>query len=435
MVETLLLIALCLLVVVLTLQWGVRKSIAANDPTVTGQRFDAVERSHERTERNVLDQIGKTRTELLTDTREGRTELLTVTREGRKELGEAVKAIGDTLFSRFAQMTTANDQKLERIRDAVEKKLSQLQEDNTKALESIRGTVDEKLQGTLEKRLGEAFKQVSERLETVQRGLGEMKQLAADVGDFKKVLTNVKSRGTWGEVQLQSILEDVMVPEQYAANIKPIPDSNEIVEFAIRLPGSENQDQIWLPIDAKFPQEDYIRLQEAQDRGDREACEKASKSLEKSILSFAEDIKSKDIAPPNTTHFAIMFLPTEGLYAEALRRQKIVDGTQKLRITLAGPTTLSAILNALRMGFHTLAIEKRSSEVWEILGAVKTEFSKFGGVLDKLKKELGRAQNTIEDTGVRTRVMERKLRDVERLPEADTASLLKLAEQDKESDA
>ena len=424
MVETLLLITLCLLVVVLALQWTTRGNIAANDPTATGQRFDAVERSHERTERHVLDQIGK-----------NRTELLSVTREGRKELAESVKTIGDTLFNRFGQMTAANDDKLDKIRDTVEKKLAQLQQDNTKALESIRGTVDEKLQGTLEKRLGEAFKQVSERLETVQRGLGEMKQLAADVGDFKKVLTNVKSRGTWGEVQLQSILEDVMAPEQYAANIKPNPDSNEIVEFAVRLPGSENQDQIWLPIDAKFPQEDYIRLQEAQDRGDREACEKASKSLEKSILSFAEDIKSKYISPPHTTHFAIMFLPTEGLYAEALRRQKVVDGTQKLRITLAGPTTLTAILNALRMGFHTLAIEKRSSEVWEILGAVKTEFGKFGDVLDKLKKELGRAQNTIDDTGVRTRAMERKLRDVERLPEADTASLLDLTEQDKESEA
>ena len=340
----------------------------------------------------------------------------------REEMGKRLDSVSEQLSKTLVLQLTG-------MREEQTKQATQLREGNEKKLEAMRKTVDEKLQGTLEKRLGEAFKQVGERLESVQKGLGEMKQLAEDVGDFKKVLTNVKSRGTWGEVQLRAILEEMLTPTQWESNVKPIPGSNAIVEFAIRLPGTSSQDQIWLPVDSKFPQEDYIRLQEAQDRADPEAVEAAAKGLENGIITAARDIRQKYVAPPHTTEFGILFLPTEGLYAEALRRQKVVDQLNELRITIAGPTTLSAILNALRMGFHTLAIEKRSSEVWEVLGAVKTEFGKFGDVLEKLEKQLKTAQNTISDTGRRTRAMERKLKSVEELPEAQSRDLLELPEQ------
>ena len=337
----------------------------------------------------------------------------------REEMSKRLDSVSETLMKTLTLQ-------LKGMREEQAKQAEDLRTGNEKKLEEMRKTVDEKLQGTLEKRLGEAFKQVGERLESVQKGLGEMKQLAEDVGDFKKVLTNVKSRGTWGEVQLRAILEEMLTPTQWEANVKPIPGSNAIVEFAIRLPGTDSQDQVWLPIDSKFPQEDYARLQDAQDRADVAGIETASKALANAIISAAKDIREKYVAPPNTTEFAILFLPTEGLYAEALRQQKVVDTLNDLRITLAGPTTLSAILNALRMGFHTLAIEKRSSEVWEVLGAVKTEFGKFGDVLDKLGNQLKTAQNTINATGQRTRAMERKLRTVEELPEEDSRTILNL---------
>lgn len=342
----------------------------------------------------------------------------------REEMGKRLDSVSENLGKSLLLQ-------LKGMREEQAKQAAELREGNEKKLEAMRKTVDEKLQGTLEKRLGEAFKLVGERLESVQKGLGEMKQLAEDVGDFKKVLTNVKSRGTWGEVQLRAILEEMLTPTQWEANVKPIPGSNAIVEFAIRLPGTNSQDQVWLPIDSKFPQEDYVRMQEAQDRADAEAVEAAAKGLEKGIINAARDIRQKYVAPPHTTEFAILFLPTEGLYAEALRRQKIVDQLNGLRITLAGPTTLSAILNALRMGFHTLAIEQRSSEVWEVLGAVKTEFGKFGDVLDKLGKQLKSAQNTISETGTRTRAMERKLKSVEELPAEQSRELLELGSEQR----
>ena len=346
----------------------------------------------------------------------------------REEMSKRLDSVSETL-------TKTLTLQLKGMREEQAKQAVDLRTGNEKKLEEMRKTVDEKLQGTLEKRLGEAFKQVGERLESVQKGLGEMKQLAEDVGDFKKVLTNVKSRGTWGEVQLRAILEEMLTPTQWEANVKPIPGSNAIVEFAIRLPGTDSQDQVWLPIDSKFPQEDYARLQDAQDRADVPAIDAASKALANAIVTAAKDIRQKYVAPPHTTEFAILFLPTEGLYAEALRQQKVVDTLNELRITLAGPTTLSAILNALRMGFHTLAIEKRSSEVWEVLGAVKTEFGKFGDVLDKLGNQLKTAQNTINATGQRTRAMERKLRSVEELPEEDSRNILNLPTgEDLESD-
>jgi DNA recombination protein RmuC len=302
----------------------------------------------------------------------------------------------------------------------------------------MRKTVDEKLQGTLEKRLGESFKIVSERLEAVQRGLGEMQNLATGVGDLKRVLTNVKSRGTWAEVQLGGILEQFLVPEQYAKNVKTKKDSGEMVEFAIRLPGrpDEPESAVWLPIDSKFPQEDYLRLQEAAEQADAEGVQKAGDALARTLRSEAQKIQEKYLDPPSTTDFGIMFLATEGLYAEALRQPGLASELQqKHRIVLAGPTTLAAILSSLRMGFQTLAIEKRASEVWEVLAAVKTEFERFGEVLDRLKRQLKTAGRTIEKAEVRTRAMERRLRDVERLPESDAEGILSLPGTGAEADA
>ena len=348
-------------------------------------------------------------------------------REGREKSAAQLRVeMSKRLDSVSEQLKNTLVLQLKGMREEQAKQATQLREGNEKKLDEMRKTVDEKLQGTLEKRLGEAFKQVGERLESVQKGLGEMKQLAVDVGDFKKVLTNVKSRGTWGEVQLRAILEQMLTAGQWETNVKPIPGSNAHVEVAIKLPGTANQEQVWLPIDSKFPQEDFVRLQEAQDRADPDAVEAAAKGLEGSLILAAKEIREKYIAPPHTTEFGILFLPTEGLYAEALRRQKVVDELNRMRITIAGPTTLSAILNALRMGFHTLAIEKRSSEVWEVLGAVKTEFGKFGDVLDKLGKQLKTAQNTISETNTRTRQMERKLKSVEELPDERSQALLDL---------
>ena len=355
-------------------------------------------------------------------------------RDGReKGAAQLREEMSKRLDSVSEQLRNTLVLQLKGMREEQAKQATQLREGNEKKLDEMRKTVDEKLQGTLEKRLGEAFKQVGERLESVQKGLGEMKQLAVDVGDFKKVLTNVKSRGTWGEVQLRAILEQMLTAGQWETNVKPIPGSNAHVEVAIKLPGTTNQEQVWLPIDSKFPQEDFVRLQEAQDRADPEAVEAAAKGLETSLVHAAKEIRDKYIAPPHTTEFGILFLPTEGLYAEALRRQKVVDELNRLRITIAGPTTLSAILNALRMGFHTLAIEKRSSEVWEVLGAVKTEFGKFGDVLDKLGKQLKTAQNTISETNTRTRQMERKLKSVEELPDERSQALLELDAVEREA--
>ena len=293
----------------------------------------------------------------------------------------------------------------------------------------MRQTVDVKLQNTLEKRLGESFKLVSDRLEAVQRGLGEMQNLATGVGDLKRVLTNVKARGTWAEVQLGALLEQILSPDQYARNVQVRECSRESVEYAIRLPGTsdDHDSHVWLPIDSKFPQEDYLRLLDVADTADAEAVQKATASLLRTVQSSAKDISEKYLDPPRTTDFAIMFLPTEGLYAEVLRQPgQVEEIQQKYRVVVAGPTTLAAILSSLRMGFQTLALEKRSHEVWTILAAVKTEFGKFGDVLSKVKKQLDTASNTIDQTEVRTKAMARKLREVEQLPEAETATILEL---------
>jgi DNA recombination protein RmuC len=337
----------------------------------------------------------------------------------------------DGVLQAFAtQLGTGNEateRRMEALRKAVEDRLTALQADNAVKLDQMRATVDERLRTTLETRLGESFRAVSERLEQVHRGLGEMQALASGVGDLKKVLTNVKTRGTWGEVQLGSLLEQVLAPGQYEANVATRPGSAERVEFAIRMPGREGDDAgvVWLPVDAKFPQEDYQRLVEAADRGDAEAVETAARQLEARIKTSARDIHDKYLDPPHTTDFGVLFLPTEGLYAEVLRRPGLADAVQRdARVVVAGPTTLWAILNSLQMGFRTLAIEKRSSEVWALLGTVKTQFAKFGDLLEGVQKKLQEASNKMDDVARKSRTIQRKLRDVQVLPAGESAPLL-----------
>ncbi|HEU5312899.1 MAG TPA: DNA recombination protein RmuC [Candidatus Udaeobacter sp.] len=306
---------------------------------------------------------------------------------------------------------------LEGVRSIVDLRLKQLQEDNSKQIDRMRATVDEKLQGTLEKRLGESFKLVSDRLEQVHQGLGAMQQLASDVGGLQRVLTNVKTRGGWSEWQLGVLLEEMLTPEQFAKNMKTRDDTDERVEFAIKLPGDENGAPVWLPIDAKFPMEHYERLTAAQESGDSTAMEAAMKILETQLKRCAKDICEKYINPPKTTDFALLFLPSEGLYAEAIRRVGLVQNVQRdCRVTFVGPTTLAALLNSLQMGFRTLAIQRRSSEVWNLLASVKTEFGKFGDALSAVKEKIDQASRKMEDVDVRSRVITKKLRDVEELP-------------------
>jgi DNA recombination protein RmuC len=365
-------------------------------------------------------------------------------RQAREEIGSTLKFASDSQlkqlrevagmqkdqldsFSRqLLEMTRLNEKKFEAMRNAIESQLRTLQEDNSRKLEQMRAVVDEKLQSTLERRLTDSFKQVSERLEQVYKGLGEMRSLATGVGDLKKVLTNVKTRGTWGEIRLSHILEQILAPDQYGVNVATKKSSNDRVEFAIKLPGPDSHPGkvVWLPIDSKFPQEDYQRLLDAQEAADKTLAEKSVKNLEMRVKAEARAIREKYIDPPQTTDFGIMFLPVEGLYAEVLRCPGLCDSLQREhRIVVTGPTTLAALLNSLQMGFRTLAIEKRSSEVWELLGAVKTQFGKFGEVLAKTKKKLQEASNTIDQAEVRTRVITRKLNKVQELPDADSAKL------------
>jgi DNA recombination protein RmuC len=340
------------------------------------------------------------------------------------EMSAAQKAQLDGVGERVGALTTTNGEQLDRLRLTVEGKLDQIREDNTAKLEQVRQTVDEKLQGVLEQRLGESFGRVSERLEQVHRGLGEMQTLASGVGDLKKVLANVKIRGTWGEMQLGKLLEQVLAPEQFAANVCTNEFNGSRVEFAIRLPGHD-LGPVWLPIDAKFPVEDYQRLLDAQEAADAVGMDAAGRQLELRIRASAKEICQKYLNPPQTTDFAIMFLPTEGLYAEVVRRAGLVDAIQReSRVVVAGPITLWAILNSLQMGFRTLAIQQRSSEVWEVLGAVKTEFGKFGEVLAKVKKKLHSVSAEMDRAGVRTRAIQRRLRTVEELPGADAERIL-----------
>ncbi len=344
---------------------------------------------------------------------------------GRQESAQALELFGQGFAQRLHALSQSNEQRMVDLRAVVEQRLESLQKDNASKLEEMRRTVDEKLHATLEQRLGESFKLVSDRLEAVHKGLGEMQTLAAGVGDLKRVLTNVKSRGTWGEVQLARLIEDSMTADQYARNVKPIPGSDATVEFAIKLPGREDVDgPVWMPIDAKFPKEEYERLHQAQEEADRDGVKAASQALGRAIEAQAKLIATKYVAPPHTTDFAIMFLPSEGLYAEVLRTPGLLDRLQTLRINVAGPVNLTAMLNSLQMGFRTLAIEKRTSEVWLLLRAVKTEFGRFGASLDDVRKSLETAASRLGKTEIRTRAMLRNLKSVEELPLEETARLL-----------
>ena len=342
------------------------------------------------------------------------------------EMGAAQERELKELAVQFQSLIVSNERKLDAIRGIVEEKLGLIQTDNARRLDEMRRTVDEKLQATLERRLGESFRLVGERLEQVHRGLGEMQTLAHGVGDLKRVLTNVKARGSWGEVQLGNLLDEILAPEQFGKNVATKASTGERVDYAIKLPRTGGDDEyVWLPIDAKFPVEDYQRLVDAADKADAAGVDLAAKQLEMRIRACAQNICEKYLNPPNTTDFGIMFLPTEGLYAEAVRRVGLIEALQReYRVVVAGPTTLAALLNSLQMGFRTLAIQKRSSEVWSILGAVKTEFGKFGDVLTSVQKKLAEASATIDKAGVRTRAIRRKLREVEELPPADAQAAL-----------
>ncbi|MBT3448168.1 MAG: DNA recombination protein RmuC [Bacteroidetes Order II. Incertae sedis bacterium] len=344
-------------------------------------------------------------------------------------ISEQMTAIGTSLDNRLSSMRESSEKSILGMRQTLDSKMNELRVENAKKLDQMRETVDEKLQSTLEKRLGESFSLVTKRLEEVHRGLGEMQTLASDVGGLKRVLTNVKVRGIYGEIQLGQLIEQVMTPAQYGTNVAVIPGSQSRVEYAIRLPGNEPEEPIWLPIDSKFPREDYERLVEAAEVADVAGVEAASKALEKRIKQSAKDIRDKYIVPPNTTDFAVMFLPTEGLYAEVARRPGLVEDLQRqFQVTVAGPTNLLAILNSLQMGFKTLAVQERGSEVWKVLGEAKSEFRKFGDVIDKVKKKIEQAGNCIDSVDVRTRAIEKKLREVEEVDYSAANAVEYLAE-------
>jgi len=387
--------------------------------------FSSFEKGQDKLERMLRDETHKNRAEQSLALKTSADSLI----KSISEISGLQKNQLEMFGSHISALTLSNEQRMENLRQAVEDRLKDLQEDNSKKLDQMRSTVDEKLSATLETRLGESFKLVSERLEQVHKGLGEMQTLASGVGDLKKVLTNVKTRGTWGEIQLGSLLDQILTPEQYEKNVAVKKKSGERVEFAIKMPGNnggkDNCEFVWLPIDSKFPQEDYQRLVDASESGNAEAAEEAIKQLEIRLKSEARSIRDKYIDPPNTTDFAIMFLPTEGLYSEALRRAGLCDHLQReFRVVVTGPMTLAALLNCLQMGFRTLAVEKRSSEVWALLGAVKAEFGKFGDILDKTHKKLREASNTIEDASRKTRTIERKLKDVQSINAPETEELL-----------
>jgi len=347
-------------------------------------------------------------------------------RKAREEAAVTQQRSAESLGQRLQDMTQRNELRIGEMRATLEQQLKNLQSDNAEKLDQMRVTVDEKLQTTLEARLGASFQLVSDRLEQVQRGLGEMQQLATGVGDLKRVLTNVKNRGSWGEVQLDNILEQTLTQEQYARGVKVRPDSGEMVDIAVRLPGRGHEDTpVWLPIDSKFPREDYERLLDAQEQGDADGVRVQGAQLERAIRIQAKSICDKYIVPPHTTDFAVMFLPTEGLYAEVIRRPGLVDLLQREhRVVAAGPTTVTALLNSLQMGFRTLAIEQRSSEVWSLLGAVKSEFGKFAGILEKAEKQISTVGRSLGEASRKTRTIERRLRGVESLGSEQTEQLL-----------
>ena len=411
------------------LERGLRDEVARSAATTRGELAQALATfqqtllaQHGDVARTQNDQIDSFRTQLAA-TQQSQAD--TLHRAGEQQ-ALALKRFSETLIDQLRALSQSNDQRMAEVRSTVEQKLTAIQADNEKKLEQMRATVDEKLHATLEQRLGESFKQVADRLDQVHRGLGEMQGLAKDVGSLNRVLTNVKTRGMFGEVQLAGLLEQVFTPDQYGAQIETVPGSNARVDFAVRLPGRrEDGAPLWLPIDAKFPRDDYERLLDAQERADKPEADAAARAIEQRLRLEAKTIREKYVSPPHTTEFAILFVPTEGLYAEALRRPGLMEALQReFRVTLAGPTTLLATLTSLQMGFRTLALEQRSAEVWEVLGAVKTEFGKFGEVLAKTKKKLDEASSTIDLAQTRTNVMARRLKSVEALPDTRTRALL-----------
>jgi DNA recombination protein RmuC len=425
-------ILICLAIIIALQLWQSRRS--AVDLSPLASKLDVLQNLQERTDRSVRDEIAKFRVEIQVQAH-----------QERAELSGSLKSFGDSVQKSMAEiaglqrcqlegfaaqlalLTTMNEQKMEAVRLIVDEKLKQIQQDNSRQLDRMRETVDEKLQSTLEKRLGESFKQVSERLEQVHQGLGDMRNLAADVGDLGKVLKNVKLRGTWGEVQLGALLEEMLAPEQYAKNVKIHEHGNDFVEFAIKLPGQGNlqSDHVLIPVDAKFPVEDYSRLLDAQEKADTAAADDAAKQLETSIKKAAKDISQKYLAPPKTTDFGIMFLPSEGLYAEIIRRTALVQLLQReYHIIVSGPSTFAAFLNSLQMGFRSLAIQKRSGEVWKVLGEIKTAFGKFGDTLDAVHKRLEQATNSVDDARKKSKTIRSKLRSMEVLPDASAEVLL-----------
>jgi DNA recombination protein RmuC len=377
-----------------------------------------------RLEQGLRDELARGRQESAMGSRMLREEAAAGAKALREEVQHTLQQLGDRLGVAVTELTRKSETQQDALRNTVEGRLNVLRSENAEKLEQMRQTVDEKLQGTLEQRLGASFKMVNDSLTRVHESVGEMQALATGVGDLKRILGNVKSRGTWGEVALGNILEEILSADQYARNVEVRPRSNQRVEFAVKLPG-DGEMPLWLPVDAKYPTEDYDRLVEATERGDLEAADAALRGIETRVRSAAKDICAKYVAPPHSTDFAVMFLPTEGLFAEVIRRPGLVDWLQReCHIMVAGPTTLVSLLTSLRMGFRTLAIQQRSSEVWQVLSAVKTEFEKFGGVLDKVHKKLDEAQRVVEEAGVRRRAMDRKLRNVEVLPEVETTVLL-----------
>jgi DNA recombination protein RmuC len=423
-------LACAVAVLAVALVFAVRGGANARDFATEelGERIEASgelqARAFERLERALRGDIAET-------SRLSRAELGGGFAQFQQALAAQLTSVATVQNQQLAQLIESNDRRLAEVRATLEARLKDIEANNATKLDEMRRTVDEKLHATLEQRLGESFRLVSERLEQVHRGLGEMQTLAAGVGDLKKVLTNVKTRGTWGEVQLEALLEQMLTADQYAKNVATVPKSSERVEFAIKLPGraagagDQGSAPVWLPIDAKFPREDYERLVDAQERADPAAVDEAARALETRVRNEARTICEKYLAPPHTTDFALLFLPTEGLYAEVLRRPGLSDQLQRdYRVTIAGPTTLTALLNSLQMGFRTLAIEQRSSEVWQVLGAVKTEFGKFGDVLARTKSQLETVTRSIEAAERRTRVMNTKLRHVEALPGDEAKWLL-----------
>lgn len=477
MVTTLVIATLVLVLIALTVLISLYRRPTCNVSDLLDSRLASLEKSQERTERIVKEEIAFNRSELGSAASEQRQELTGAFKvfgdsvgqrifelaghqkthlesfsvelskfandsgarldAARVEATASAKQFREEVVATLGTISDSTEKKLESLRSTVEGELKGMKSETSTQLEQMRQTVDEKLQGTLEKRLGESFKQVSERLEQVHKGLGEMQSLAAGVGDLKKALTNVKTRGTWGEVQLGTLLEQVLSSNQFARNVST-KGFSERVDYAVKLPGQGNEkaDIVWLPIDAKFPVEAYQRLLEAQERADIEGMEAAGKQLEGCVKSCAKEISEKYLAPPKTTDFGILFLPIEGLFAETIRRTGLIEDIQRnYRVVIAGPTTLWSILNSLQMGFRTLAIEKRSSEVWNLLAGVKTEWTRYGAVLDAVQKKLHQASETIETVQVRSRAIGRKLKDVQELPANEVEAILsgELSEEDDEA--